>query len=60
MFCLKREKLHCADKIRDLNELGKWHFLQGGPEGVIITESATYHDGNGLRFSNPKIGIKVG
>ncbi len=61
------DSIHCnhcelikVGDVRDLNELGKWHFLQGGPEGVIITESATYHDGNGLRFSNPKIGIKVG
>ena len=31
-----------------------WHFLMAGPEGVIVNEWANYHDGAGLRFSNPK------
>lgn len=32
-----------------------WHFMMGGPEGAIVSEYATYHDGNGLRFSCPKV-----
>jgi len=31
----------------------QWHFMQAGPEGAIVTEYATYHDGNALRFSHP-------
>lgn len=31
-----------------------WHFLMAGPEGAIISEFANYHDGEGLRFTNPK------
>ena len=31
-----------------------WHFLMAGPEGAIVSEWANYHDGAGLRFSNPK------
>lgn len=32
---------------------GQWHFMQAGPEGAIVTEYATYHDGTALRFSHP-------
>lgn len=31
------------------------HFMMGGPEGGIVTEYATYHDGAGLRFTNPGV-----
>ncbi len=31
------------------------HWMLGGPEGTIVTEYATYHDGNGLRFTHPDI-----
>ena len=30
-----------------------WHFMMAGPEGAIVSEYATYHDGAGLRFSVP-------
>jgi len=42
-------------------ELGKLakaegkHFMLAGPQGAIVTEYATYHDGKGLRFTNPKV-----
>ncbi len=32
----------------------QWHWMKAGPEGAIVTEYATYHDGAGLRFSHPK------
>ena len=32
----------------------QWHWMHAGPEGAIVTEYATYHDGAGLRFSHPK------
>lgn len=51
--CKHCELLQVGD-IRHLGEVETWHFLQGGPNGTIVTESATYHDGAGLRFSNPK------
>jgi hypothetical protein len=31
------------------------HWMKGGPEGAIVTEYATYHDGDGLKFSNPNV-----
>ena len=36
-----------------LNRLGAYHFMMGGPEGTIVTEYASYHSGDGLRFQNP-------
>ena len=33
----------------------QWHFMQGGDEGAIVTEYATYHDGAALRFTLPGI-----
>jgi len=29
------------------------HFMLAGPQGAIVTEVATYHDGAGLRFTHP-------
>ncbi len=56
----QRGKTHCTKaeflKLGDIRHLGvpeAWHFLMGGDEGAIITEYANYHDGAGLRFSNP-------
>lgn len=41
-------------EIVPLKEVGTFHFLMGGPGGAIVSEYANYHDGAGLRFSNPK------
>ncbi len=41
-------------EVYSLNRPEAFHFMIAGPEGAIVTEYATYHDGNGLRFSNPK------
>ncbi|HOC69245.1 MAG: D-lyxose ketol-isomerase [Candidatus Hydrogenedentes bacterium ADurb.Bin101] len=32
----------------------QWHWMYA-PEGAIVTEYATYHDGTGLRFSHPDV-----
>lgn len=41
-------------EVVELAKVETPHFLYAGPEGAIVTEVATYHDGNGLRFTNPK------
>jgi hypothetical protein len=41
-------------EILHLKKSETFHFLLAGPEGAIVSEWASYHDGNGLRFSNPK------
>lgn len=43
-----------ASDIVTLKEIETWHFLYAGDEGAIVSEYACYHDGDGLRFSNPK------
>jgi hypothetical protein len=50
---------HCTplaiDELADLNRREAWHFMVAGPEGALVTEYATFHDGDGLRFTNPKV-----
>jgi D-lyxose ketol-isomerase len=41
--------------IRTLNRVGAKHFMMGGPQGAIVSEYATFHDGDGLRFTNPGV-----
>ena len=49
---------HCTplgiDELADLNRLEAWHFMVAGPEGALVTEYGTFHDMDGLAFSNPK------
>ena len=49
---------HCKplgiDELGDLNRRTAWHFMVAGPEGALVTEYGTFHDMDGLRFSNPK------
>ncbi len=49
---------HCTpleiDDLADLNRLDAWHFMVAGPEGALVTEYGTFHDVDGLKFSNPK------
>lgn len=42
-------------EIVHLKEIESPHFLFAGDEGCIVSEYATYHDGDGLRFTNPKV-----
>ena len=42
------------DELADLNQRKAWHFMVAGPEGALVTEYGTFHDMDGLRFSNPK------
>ena len=37
-----------------LGDLEAPHFMMAGPQGAIVTEYASYHSGDGLRFTNPK------
>lgn len=43
--------------IIHLKKAESFHFLMAGPEGAIVDEWACYHDGAGLRFSNPKASL---
>jgi len=41
--------------IRTLNRVGAKHFMMGGSSGAIVTEYGSFHDNDGLRFSNPGV-----
>ena len=41
--------------VAPLNRVEAKHFMVAGPEGCIVTEYASYHDGAALRFTNPKV-----
>lgn len=41
-------------EVVHLEKEESFHFLMAGPEGAIVDEWACYHDGTGLRFTNPK------
>ena len=50
---------HCTEvrpgEIEGLNRPCAKHFMIAGPEGAIVTEYATFHDNDGLRFTNPAV-----
>ncbi len=31
------------------------HFLMAGPNGAVVLETGNYHDGSGLKFTNPSV-----
>lgn len=51
----KSRKKLMPGEVAMLDVPGAKHWMMAGPEGAIVTEYATYHDNNGLRFSNPKV-----
>jgi hypothetical protein len=44
-----------AGDILALNRVTAKHFMMGGPSGAIVAEYASFHDGDGLRFTNPSV-----
>jgi len=42
-------------EVNSLNRPEAFHFMIAGPEGAIVTEYATAHDNNALRFANPNV-----
>lgn len=48
----RTEKKLMPGEVGQLAGAEQWHWMRA-PEGAIVTEYATYHDGNGLRFTNP-------
>ncbi len=41
--------------ILTLNRVTAKHFMMGGPSGGIVSEYASFHDNDGLRFTNPQV-----
>jgi len=53
----RTEKKLLPGEVASLTGAEQWHWMRAGDEGVIVTEYATYHDGNALRFSHPKASL---
>ena len=51
----KTKKTLMPGEVGKLEVPGTMHWMKAGPEGAIVTEYATFHDGNALKFSNPNI-----
>ncbi|MFR9649998.1 MAG: hypothetical protein SNJ33_05085 [Rikenellaceae bacterium] len=51
-----KSKNFVVQNVGDIVHLAKsetFHFLLAGPEGAIVEEWASYHDNDGLRFTQP-------
>lgn len=55
--CVHVEKWVADGRAHKLPAIESWHFMMGGSEGAIVNECASYHDGEGLRFSIPGAGF---
>ncbi|HJM62147.1 MAG: hypothetical protein GY872_05370 [Roseibacillus sp.] len=42
-------------EVAQLNRPTARHWQLAGPEGAIVSEAANYHDGEGVRHSNPEV-----
>ena len=51
----KTKKKLLPGEVGQLEEAGSMHWMMAGGEGAIVSEFATYHDGDGLKFSNPNV-----
>lgn len=51
----RKEQKLLPGEVGMLGGAEEWHWQIAGPEGAIVTEYATYHDGAALRFSNPDV-----
>jgi D-lyxose ketol-isomerase len=51
----RTEKILKPGEVAGLSKPEEKHWMRAGPEGAIVTEYATYHDGKGLRFSHPNV-----
>lgn len=51
----RNEKLILPGEVGMLAGPEQWHWMKAGPQGAIVTEYATFHDGDGLCFSHPQV-----
>ena len=49
----KTKKTLQAGEVGKLEAAGTMHWMRAGADGAIVTEYATCHDGDALKFSNP-------
>ena len=56
--CVHVDKFVADGRAHKLAKAKSLHFMMGGPDGAIVTETATFHDNAGLRFSIPTIKVQ--
>ena len=49
----KKEQRVKPGEVATLSSAAEKHWMRAGAEGAIVTEYATHHDHDGLRFSHP-------
>lgn len=52
---VEHEEILYPGEYTQLNRKEARHWQFGGPEGAIITESATFHDNDGVKHSDPNL-----
>ena len=52
---VKHERVLGVGEIAGLSRPIEKHWLQAGPEGGIFTEFCTFHTGEAVRFTDPKV-----
>jgi D-lyxose ketol-isomerase len=52
---VKRETVLRVGDVAGIGKPLEKHWMQAGPDGVIFTEYYTYHAGDGVKFTNPKV-----
>lgn len=57
MITSKNFVIQPAGDLQHLKKSETFHFLMAGPEGAVVSEYASYHDNDGLRFTNPKAAL---
>ena len=51
---VKHERIVHIGEVHGISKPLEVHWMAAGPEGAILTEYSTYHDNNGVKFTNPK------
>lgn len=52
---VRAEKALAPGEVTGTRRTMEKHWQQAGPEGCILTEVSSYHDGRAVRFTDPKI-----
>lgn len=52
---VKRERILGVGEIAGLSRPLEKHWMQAGPQGAIFTEFCTFHSGEAVKFTDPKI-----
>lgn len=52
---VKTERILRVGEIASISRPMEKHWMQAGPQGAIFTEFSTFHTGEAVRFTDPKI-----